>query len=260
MSRLRRRDRYTVLPEHLVRDRTLSDRAVRLWCLLDRYAGKDEVAFPSRETLSRDLSCSRPSVDRAVSELVDSGWMSKIRRERGGVNEYTLLEKPASGGVITPDDTPPVLTSDDTPLSLVSTPVITGDAQKEASLSDASEKGSITSADADRADVERLCNHLAARIAANGCKRPTVTAKWRTAARLMLDRDGLTEEQVTNAIDWCQASEFWRANILSMPKLRDKYDTLRLQAQREGHSRRNGIDDGRELTDDDRRRMAVLDG
>jgi hypothetical protein len=83
-----------------------------------------------------------------------------------------------------------------------------------------------------RDDVQRLCAHLADRIEDNGSKRPAVTAKWRQAARLMLDKDGRTEEQVTAAINWCQNDEFWRSNILSMPKLREKYDQLRLQASR----------------------------
>jgi hypothetical protein len=34
------------------------------------------------------------------------------------------------------------------------------------------------------------------------------------------------------AIDWCQDDEFWRSNVLSMPKLREKYEQLRLQASR----------------------------
>jgi hypothetical protein len=82
-----------------------------------------------------------------------------------------------------------------------------------------------------RADVERLCEHLADRIAGNGAKRPTVTKRWRDAARLMLDADDRPEAAVHQAIDWCQDSEFWRANVLSMPKLRDKYDQLSLQAK-----------------------------
>lgn len=87
-----------------------------------------------------------------------------------------------------------------------------------------------------RDDVERLCAHLADRIEANGAARPTVTTKWRDAARLMLDRDGRSETEIRGAIDWCQADEFWRANVLSMPKLREKYDQLRLQAQRKNGS------------------------
>jgi hypothetical protein len=83
-----------------------------------------------------------------------------------------------------------------------------------------------------RPDAERLCEYLAGRIEANGSKRPSITKRWRDSARLMLDKDGHTEQQVMAAIDWCQDSEFWRANILSMLKLREKYDQLRLQAAR----------------------------
>jgi hypothetical protein len=85
----------------------------------------------------------------------------------------------------------------------------------------------------ERPEIERICEHLADRIEANGAKRPTITKKWRDAARLMLERDNRTEEQIRGAIDWSQDSEFWRANVMSLPKLREKYDTLRLQAQRD---------------------------
>lgn len=102
------------------------------------------------------------------------------------------------------------------------------------------------SANADRPDTERLCEHLADRIESNGSKRPTITTRWRDAARLLIDKDGRTEDQIHRAIDWCQDDEFWRANVMSMPKLREKYDTLRLRAhedqptndgeQRSGHT------------------------
>lgn len=94
-----------------------------------------------------------------------------------------------------------------------------------------------------REDVERICAHLADHIQANGSKRPTITQEWRDAARLMIDKDGRTEDQIRAAIDWSQADEFWRANILSMPKLRKQYDQLRLQASRapgNGHARPRG--------------------
>lgn len=91
-----------------------------------------------------------------------------------------------------------------------------------------------------RGDVESLCEHLADRIEKNGSRRPAATQSWRTAARLMLDRDGLSVSQVHKIIDWCQDDEFWRANILSMPKLREKFDQLRLQAEQRG-PRQNGV-------------------
>lgn len=85
--------------------------------------------------------------------------------------------------------------------------------------------------DPPREDVERLCTLLADLIEKNGSKRPPITQRWRDSARLLLDRDGRTEEQVTNCIHWCQADEFWHKNVLSMPKLREKYDQLRLHAK-----------------------------
>ena len=87
-----------------------------------------------------------------------------------------------------------------------------------------------------RDDVDRICDHLADLIEANGSKRPPIGKGWRDAARLMLDRDGRTEQEIHGAIEWCQSDEFWRSNILSMPKLREKYDQLRLQAQRQGRA------------------------
>lgn len=104
------------------------------------------------------------------------------------------------------------------------------------------EKPSVSSsevADApSRPEVEHLCTLLADLVEANGAKRPTVTKKWRDAARLMLDRDGHSVEQIEWLIRWSQHDEFWRANILSMPKFRDKFDQLRLKATREHANRR----------------------
>jgi DNA-binding transcriptional ArsR family regulator len=85
---------------------------------------------------------------------------------------------------------------------------------------------------ADRLDVERVCKHLADRIEENGSKRPTITQGWRDAARRLIDRDGKSVDQILKAIDWSQSDEFWKANILSLPKLREQYDRLRLAAQR----------------------------
>lgn len=115
---------------------------------------------------------------------------------------------------------------------------------------------------AERPDVERLCRLLADRIEGNGSKRPEIGKKWRDAARLMLDKDGRSEEQVTIAINWCQDHEFWRSNILSMPKLREKYDQLRLQAAREQKSsaRKTTGDRVRQAVEAGHRVAAMMNG
>jgi hypothetical protein len=93
---------------------------------------------------------------------------------------------------------------------------------------------------AGRDDAMRLCVHLAERVEANGSGRPEIGKKWLDAARLLIDTDKRTEEQIHRAIDWCQDSEWWRPHILSMPRLREKYNTLRLQAGQGRRANGNG--------------------
>jgi hypothetical protein len=89
----------------------------------------------------------------------------------------------------------------------------------------------IRPAPAARADVDEACALLADLIAGNGSRRPTITAQWKTSARLLLDRDKAPLTDVLRIIRWCQADDFWRCNVLSMPKFRKQYPQLRLKAQ-----------------------------
>lgn len=87
--------------------------------------------------------------------------------------------------------------------------------------------------DLPRPDVDRLCSLLASLVVENGRPSHLVdpgSAGWRDAARLLLDRDKRPVGEAERLIRWCQADEFWRSNILSMPKFREKYDQLRLKA------------------------------
>ena len=117
--------------------------------------------------------------------------------------------------------------------------------QQPSNVRDANPSAIAIAEATERFDVQRICDHLASAVAAIGSKRPVITKGWLDAARLMLDKDGRTEAEVIGAIDWCQSDEFWRANILSLPKLREKYDQLRLQAQR-----RQGPASKQQQTDD----------
>lgn len=88
----------------------------------------------------------------------------------------------------------------------------------------------------ERPDVEAVCDHMADSVAARTGRRPRITKRWRDAARLMIDRDNRPTDQIHAAIDWVAQSDFWAANILGVPKLREKWDTIYLQARREKHA------------------------
>ncbi|WP_314324196.1 hypothetical protein [Paenarthrobacter ilicis] len=81
-----------------------------------------------------------------------------------------------------------------------------------------------------RPEVDELLDLLDSCLVANGSKTPSRNKKNRDAARLLLERDGYKVEQVAWMIQWVTADEFWRTNILSMSKLREKFDQLKLKA------------------------------
>jgi hypothetical protein len=111
--------RFAIIDEWLL-DLDISDRAVRLYAVLARYADSEtHKAYPSRKTLAERCKCSTASIDRAAQELVDSGAMVKEHRFNSSV-VYTLqVSSPLSRGVLTGDEggssgvTRGVLTGDD---------------------------------------------------------------------------------------------------------------------------------------------------
>lgn len=92
-----------------------------------------------------------------------------------------------------------------------------------------------------RDDVEQVCKHLADRVAKSGCKRPRITAKWRDTVRKLIDLDEVTPDRAIRAIDWAHDSDFWQAHILTPMKLREKFHTLRIQAEAEQRKRAGRI-------------------
>lgn len=76
----------------------------------------------------------------------------------------------------------------------------------------------------------RLAQLLSDRIFENNPKRtaPTETQlmKWSRDADLMQRKDGHTWEQIQAVLEWSQRDSFWKANILSMGKLREKWNQL----------------------------------
>ncbi len=83
-----------------------------------------------------------------------------------------------------------------------------------------------------RPDVARLCTILADLVEGNGSKRPNIGKGWHEAARLMLNVDHRPVAECVALLQWTQSDAFWKSNILSMPKFREKYDTVRLQRDR----------------------------
>lgn len=96
-------------------------------------------------------------------------------------------------------------------------------------------------AESQREDVEALCAKLRDHIAGNSSKTPEITARWRTEARLLLDRDEIPFDEAVRVLDWCQRDNFWRGNILSLPKFREKFTQLQIKSNQEKFDPRFGV-------------------
>lgn len=184
----------------------------------------DNEFWMSLATLAKKARVSRSMVREAVIRLLRDEFLTLLETHDRQPNRYRFCfpevtvvyesrRNPPSdhrrGGIRPPEDPPPTTGVE---------PNTTQGEPKEHSSSSA--------------NADALCDELEHLIIANGSKAPTVGKGWHDAARLLLDRDGRPFEEALRLIRWCQAHEFWRANIRSMPTFREKYDQLRLQAAR----------------------------
>lgn len=92
-----------------------------------------------------------------------------------------------------------------------------------------------------RADVDQLCEALAAHRIRLKCKPPTISQEWRTEARRLLDLDKRPLAEALAVLDWCQHDGFWSTNVESMPTFRRQYDKLRMRRANEADPPPNNV-------------------
>lgn len=64
-----------------------------------------------------------------------------------------------------------------------------------------------------------------------GKDKKGIINKWYDNIRLLIEKDGRSLEEAERIIKWATSNDFWKANILSAAKLREKFSTLLLQAE-----------------------------
>lgn len=100
-------------------------------------------------------------------------------------------------------------------------------------------KKSSSPAFAADSDPYRAAAYLKKRILENYPSHRPITEeqlqKWAQTIERMLRIDKRDKYDIVDVIDYAQDDEFWRANILSADKLREKYDTLIAHKARDEH-------------------------
>lgn len=71
-------------------------------------------------------------------------------------------------------------------------------------------------------------------------KKPNLQT-WANEVRLMVERDKRTEAEIIYLMDWVQNDSFWKTNILSVSKLREKFDQLVIKVKEDISKRNNQV-------------------
>ena len=83
-------------------------------------------------------------------------------------------------------------------------------------------------------DPYLLAKFLENNITENNPKFPKSESqrqRWAKDFDLMIRRDKIDADDIAEVIEWCQRDNFWRSNILSGKKLREKYQQLKMRME-----------------------------
>ena len=220
----RPKSNFTIIANAVLRDENLSFRARGvLACILSRPDNWKTTA----ESLARESKEGRSAILTVLKELEQVGYMTrrKYRNDKGQwVWESYVFDTVQSKESEPESNNPPT----DNPTSAEPSTEIQPLIEELSKYERKEERDTRTYG----FEIHLACNLLADLIESNGSRRPAVNDKWLSDMERLHKIDERSWEQITKAIEWCQADDFWRGNILSPAKLRKQYDQLRLAAQR----------------------------
>lgn len=171
----------------------------------------------------------RRTVIRLVGKLRERGLLEQTKGRKGQPNEFTIAVPWRSGDKLSPQDS--VTAGTDS----VTAGAGFGDKAGNHSSYRRTDVTNVSPAEPKTKGEQYslpLCEVLIVEMTANGSKVPSrVPQPWLDAARLLIDRDGRDPHEAKSLLEWACRDSFWRSNILSMPKFRERYDQLRLKRQ-----------------------------
>jgi predicted transcriptional regulator len=82
---------FTQVPNCLLNTPKLSFAAKVVYAKLLSYAWNNNPVFPGQETMAREVGSKKSTINKAVKELEEQGWLGIERRGQGKTNVYTLF-------------------------------------------------------------------------------------------------------------------------------------------------------------------------
>lgn len=208
--------------------------------------GKLDDTFPMKNSALLSLTgLSEAGIKKARNELVQDGLIGYVRgRKNSFAPKYRIIKlyKDTIRATTSPKNSPKSsLEGTDKVAQTVPQTVAQTVAHKRLTNTDSNQtnknKRPRSKTLRTYAPTERpyqIAEHLYKRIREHqpDLKKPDLQ-KWADEVRLAHERDKRAYDKFAKLVDWTQDNDFWRANILSTKKLREKYDVLTGQANRE---------------------------
>ena len=218
--------------------------------LADNANDKGEC-FPSYQHIADHCEVSRRSVISHIDALIKMGLVEKKSRKNqdgSSSNLYILhLEKgsenisppseqispPSENGSLPPSENISPITNHSINQSINH---IDLSLQTKTSATSPTKKFSFTEMDL------AMAKEMFARIQKlnPNHKQPNFEA-WANDIRLLSERDGKSPPEIIELFEWANQDRFWQANILSPRKLREKWDVLVLQRNRQAKPRGDNL-------------------
>lgn len=193
-------------------------------------------AWPALETISSETGFGRTAVRNAIQALLSSGALSSVEKSEGRrSNRYRVnLDEPTASRTVQPlNDSsreqfnlPP---GEREPAASRTSTCRLANPNKERTgkgTRNKSQQPEKRFTQVDRAVADEIFAKM--QILHPGHKPPNFDA-WADEIRLMRERDGRTVAEIRELFAWANADSFWKANILSPAKLRQKWDTLTIK-------------------------------
>ena len=81
---------FTQVPNYLLRNKDLSCTAKMVYAQLLSYAWTNGYCYPGQVRMADDIGSTKSTVNRAILELQQRGWLEVDKRGQGKTNIYTL--------------------------------------------------------------------------------------------------------------------------------------------------------------------------
>jgi hypothetical protein len=81
---------FTMVPNRILLDPTLSAKAVRLLAVLEHHSGEHRTCWPGYPALAGEVGCSVKWLPKLIAKLVEAGYLH-VQFRLGKTNIYTLL-------------------------------------------------------------------------------------------------------------------------------------------------------------------------